>query len=200
MNLENGLEVDLCHGGLPQMVRISIPLGVTVMCAENAIVSSEEYIKYDLEVAGDRGVLSYSLTSEKNMEYVFLAPEYGDVNVILRGSSFIVINSMFLFAASEMSLEPHVLRIHPQAPHLSMLIISNTWRVSGNGFALLSGYGSIHLRNLGDETMMCDMGHLLAFSEDTRREVVATLSNGHLITKIKFTGPGLVFLQTKIKP
>ena len=76
-------------------------------------------------------------------------------------------------------------------------------RASGNGELLLSSYGAIHERNLGQgEKFTVDTGHLVAFSEGIGFTVnkvgglKSTLFSGEGLV-VELTGPGRVLMQTR---
>jgi len=76
-------------------------------------------------------------------------------------------------------------------------------RASGNGELLLSSYGAIHERNLGQgEKYTVDTGHLVAFSEGIGFSVnrvgglKSTIFSGEGLV-VELTGPGRVLMQTR---
>lgn len=76
-------------------------------------------------------------------------------------------------------------------------------RASGNGKLLLSAYGAIHEKNLGDgEKLIVDTGHLVAFSQDMSFKVnkvgniKSTIFSGEGLV-VELIGPGRVLMQTR---
>lgn len=76
-------------------------------------------------------------------------------------------------------------------------------KASGTGTLILSSYGAIHEKELGQgETYTVDTGHLVAFSEGVGFKVRAiggiksTLLSGEGLV-VDLTGPGWVYMQTR---
>lgn len=200
IKLENGVSGRLCDKDAAGPVVVQIPPGPSVMCEKNAVILASEPIQYNYAPEFVLGENFLMLTAKQNAGEVFLGPERGNAIVALSGD-FFVIHRWSLFAFSDMNVARGGLKLEFEPPRNGHVECMDAVSVSGRGIALLSGHGCILKCVLENESksIVCDSSHLLAFPKNMTRKCITTSGEEFPSYRLQFTGPGVVYLQTKIK-
>lgn len=200
IKLKNGVSGRLAENSASGPVIIQIPPGPSVTCLENSIVMANRHLQYQSVPDFGLGKGLTALTAKEDVGEVFLAPERGNAITPLRGD-FVVVHPWSVFGFSDVRITTMDLKTDLEPPHQGFVHIPGCVSVSGSGVVLLAGHGSILkcVLETKDKAIVCDSNHLLAFSKDTHRICVPSNDQDFCSYRMQFTGPGVVYLQTKIK-
>lgn len=206
------MDVDIRHSPSFALAVVALPPGSEVKAEAGAMTSMSGSV--DIETKAQGGVLR------------------GLKRSVLGGESFFI-NTFRSREGGELTLSPTLPGdiIHLPVSGGGLLVQSGSWlasdtgvdvdtkwgggrtffsgeglfllRCTGSGDMLVSSFGAIERRDLGNgEVLKVDTGHIVAFEEGVRQEVAkvggwkSTLLSGEGLIAT-FTGPGAVWMQTR---
>lgn len=210
IKLENGVSGEICGIDADALIRIRVPEGASVLCTKDTVVFADATMDQVVQAVDVCGQPVWALTSTKGESQAYLAPQYGEITVALKADggekerqSFILYHSRSLVAMSDMCAS-WVDDIMPvEGREGSTYHVSECFSLSGPGVALVAGHGSVVkvVMETSEKSLVCDPGHLLAVTSTTKREAVVHLDDEKgRPSKVKLTGPGVAYLQSKVKP
>jgi uncharacterized protein (AIM24 family) len=201
IKLANGVSWHRGYNDAPGSIIFRIPVGPSVTCLENSIVLANQHLEYNPANNFVLGLGFVVLTAKQDVGEVLLSPEHDNAITHLSGD-FVVIHPRSIFAFSDVCMTPMDLKTDLEPPCQGLVETMGCFSISGAGVVLLAGHGSILkcVLETKDKALVCDSNHLLAFSKDTHRICVPSNDQKFCSYRMKFTGPGVVYLQTKIKP
>lgn len=209
IKLENGVSGEICGTGPDALIRIRVPEGASVLCTKDTVVFSDPTMDQVVHTHDECGQPVWALTSTKGESEAYLAPQYGDATVALKAScacgehppTFILYDPRSLVAMSDMCASS-VEDTMPVEGGAGAHTFGGCLSVSGKGVALVAGHGSVVVVELktSEKSLVCERSHLLAVLSVTKRESVVYDDEQGRPSKIKLTGPGAAYLQSKVKP